>query len=92
MEDRTCYVQHMLFECENTKELALNEWAKVENSFPIAMLESVNRMTLREKTIFMISGLNGRYVEEFADVYNAILEFVNVMIKEFERKIQNECQ
>lgn len=77
---------HFLFTCKKYNECRNKEWSSACERLPIAFRNSFTEMTAMEKTIFILSGLNTNFMEEFRIIYDALLEFVFNM---YAQNIQN---
>ena len=42
----------------------------------------MDRMSAKDKTVFIMSGLNSEYITEWSEVYTAVLNFVAAMYNE----------
>ena len=69
-------VNHMLFECEGLANIR-NEACEVLKTKALpGTVHSLKDMTNHEKTKFMLSGMQTKYIREFEVSYNAILSFI----------------
>ena len=67
------HLSHILYECNETNDLR----QQMRNSVPQNLLTSMDKLSVYERTKFIMNGFNVMYVHEWQDIYNAILIFVN---------------
>jgi hypothetical protein len=81
-------VSHFLFQCKKYRTMRDIAWPETLNTLPHALKQEVEGMTHYEKTVFIFSGMKSKYIPEFVDVYNVLLEFVYKMYM-FKEKMDN---
>ena len=75
-------IVHVLFECENLKNIRETAWNRVLESMPINMVTECQRATAREKTILLLSCYGGSFIPEWTNIYVRTINFVDVIYKE----------
>ena len=80
--------QHILFECVDLSEVRQSMWPKVINCMPSGMASDVSAMRTGEITTFIISGLRGKFIIEWVDVYENMARFIYTMYKERSNKYE----
>lgn len=71
---------HMLFECSAHNSVRAKSWKLVTDSCPPPFLESMEHMTDRERTVFILSGLRlENFIIEWHIIYKSLLHFVHTM-------------
>ena len=74
---------HMMFECEKIKEYRTNEWSSLERKMPEQMRVDVESMPTEEKSMFLLSCMNGKPVKEWQNVYESIVIFCDNVIQQW---------
>ena len=72
---------HLLFDCELFQELRNTLWTNVQSEAPFAMLTDTGLMSPWQRTVFLMSGLGGVFIPEWANLYDVVLEFIYRMYK-----------
>ncbi len=72
-------VSHFLFKCTHFSATRESAWKDVLLSMPKAMAEYVTGCNHMEKMIYVMSGLNSTFTQEWLDVYESVCVFVTKM-------------
>ena len=70
---------HLLFECVYFSKSRQKLWQDVLDNAPCAMNLALNHMNSMEKSVFILSGFNCKYVPEWSLLYSAALNFCYYM-------------
>ncbi len=57
---------------------------------PPALSIEFERMSITEGTLFLAKGFNGFYIQEWDELYVAVLRFIKVMYVDFMCKMDNK--
>ena len=68
---------HLLFVCEKFSDLRKELWSNVESSAPPELVTEMCKMTTKDRSMFILSAFNVKYVPEWDELYNAVLEFIH---------------
>ena len=74
-------IEHFLFECTRQKDLRETLWGNVISSMPTPMAEHINNIPIPDKTLFILSGMYSKYIEEWDGIYVSMLKFVSQLYK-----------
>ena len=69
--------EHILFECKGNSNNRQDNWLKVSEACPRPLLESMENMSIRNRTLFILNGFNVKFVTEWTHVYDSISRYVN---------------
>ena len=69
-------VQHVLFECTAKEPKHDQLWSKVLKTCPSKLEKELMMMNSHDKTAFLLTGLNNSYMEEWVNIFEAVLDFV----------------
>ena len=69
-------IQHILFECTRNDVQRKKLWFSVLNACPKALANDIERMDVKQKTAFLLTGLGNNFVKEWMYIYDQILDFV----------------
>ena len=73
---------HILFESHALQFIRSVKWDGALNSMPTEMALGIKTKTNREKTSFIVSGLNARaYIKEWRQVYLSVADMVHHICK-----------
>ena len=72
-------VPHLLFVCDYFNDVREALWGSVLREMPLPMQQYVQRLSVKDKTKFIISGLNSDFVMEWLDLYEAVILFLSAM-------------
>ena len=67
---------HVLPECPSLDEVRRNGWRDIQISMPDAMARHVETLPVKNRLEFILSGLDGNYVNEWKLIYYNIAKFV----------------
>ena len=82
-------VAHLLFECPALSMIQEIMWENVILTIPPALANDLEQIEINQRQIFMFSGLHSRYIKEFKDVYNALVDFVVIMVQAKQETVIN---
>ena len=66
---------HLLFDCDCFQDVRNKQWQCVYNVLPYAMLQEFNAMNSEVKMVYIASGLQCGYVDEWSDIYKAFINY-----------------
>ena len=71
-------VSHFLFDCNNADMVVIRErWQEIfDNEFPLGLVRSMELMSSNRRTLFIITGLENSYVQEWENVYICLCDFI----------------
>ncbi len=81
--------QHILFECPIVDTIRKEQWQNVVKEMPMGMTKSVNTMAVNENVIYIYTCFNGVAIKEWINIYNAVIEFIQVIGKLCYEKIES---
>ena len=69
-------VEHIMFYCPaNSKDRGLL-WERLRSVCPRSMYEDIVNMHICDRTVFLLGGLGNAYVEEWAEIYSVIVDYI----------------
>ncbi len=81
---------HVLFDCVGMRQSRDTEWQRVNSTMPPAISIEFERMSITEGTLYIAKGSNGSYIQEWDELYVAVLRFIKVMYIDFMCKMDNK--
>ena len=75
-------VSHMLFTCPKFSNQRTYMWENVKLLCPKQLFLTMNDMHANDKTVFILSGFKCQYVQEWSDLYGAVLRYVTTLYEE----------
>ena len=75
-------IEHVMFQCQSTKELRELYWNDIIQVCPSQLLKEIVKLTLKERSKFIFNGFNSSYISEWNDLYNATAMFLNYIFKQ----------
>ena len=70
-------VEHKMFKCEAVNNERIKYWNKIIAVCPVQLKNEIEKMTLKDSSVFILNGLGNCYIQEWNDVYCAIAMFVH---------------
>ena len=77
-------VEHILFDCVAMTQVRTLLWRNVENHCLPALIQDLNHMNSRDRTIMILNGFNVNYVVEWYNLYNAVGNFIYEMYYKYD--------
>ena len=85
-------VQHCLFECTGLRDIRLREWEIFLQRIPAPLAECISLLSSQEKNILFFRGISDIYINDFKEVYDAVLDYVvNVHTAKIDIREQYVC-
>ena len=81
--------EHILFGCEALAKTHYKYMERVLSSMPPPMRRHFEDMLITEKTMFIVSGLNVKYTDEWSHLYSNIVKFVHNIYEERHDRYKN---
>ena len=78
--DQRKTVSHILFECVNIESQRMLLWNEVTNVLPQTFMLNLKKMSIHERTNFILSGFNCKYTQEWSNIYTCMLNFICKML------------
>ena len=69
-------VTHVLFNCQCNYEQRMELWNRVLDNCPIGLRNSLEEMTLDDRTKFILNAFNSCYIREWKVVYDKVSDYV----------------
>ena len=69
-------IEHVLFECMGLSGQREVQWERMTSLMPPAMVSSINCMSDSTKLVFLMSGLNVKYLKEWQCIYEGLVTFL----------------
>ncbi len=82
-------VGHKLFECPIVDTIRKEQWQNLEREMPMGMTNLVNTIAVNEKVIYIYTSFNGVAIKEWINIYKAVIEFIQVISKLWNEKIES---
>lgn len=67
---------HVLFECPCSKELRVRLWDEVRENMPSELIWMIERMTLSEKTRFVLNACDTFYIKEWKEMFDTLSNYI----------------
>ena len=68
-------VSHLLFECQVYDPGGKEDWERTMSMLPEGIANSMRLMNAEEKSAFILSGFNRRYIAAWDDIYLTIMAY-----------------
>jgi len=75
-------IEHVMFQCESTKEIRELYWNNIIRVCPGQLLKEIVKMNLKDRSKFILNGFNSNYIHEWNDLYNATAVFLKYVFKQ----------
>jgi hypothetical protein len=72
---------HLLFKCPRFNDIRNAKWKHVQDTAPLAMTMELDKMSAERRTVFILSGFQCDYVEEWNTLYTSVADFCYDMYK-----------
>ena len=69
-------IEHVLFECTGLSGQREVQWERMTSLMPPAMVSLINCMSESTKLVFLMSGLNVKYLKEWQCIYEGLVTFL----------------